>query len=156
MTISKFELYHGVVLSQIIRSPRINIKLLEKSDDFEWSAYEITDNQSTHKVFVKSTSNVRIGKKEVHYSSFTFSESDISKLREIETEKNLLICLVCADNEVCTLEWEDIDNTRLLFEKKSTSVIVSWNNNTRLHVKCRGKILEYTIPRNRLKTFNWS
>lgn len=156
MALSKFELYHGVVLSQIIRSPRISVKMLEKSDDFEWSAYEITDNSITHKVFVKSTSIVRLGRKEKHYSSFTFSEADIIKLREIDTGKNLLVCLVCADNEVCTLEWEDIDNMRLLFEKDVASVIISWRINSRLHVKCRGKVLDYTIPRNRLKIFSWS
>lgn len=156
MSIPKFELYHGVVLSQIIRSPRISVKLLEKNSNLEWSAYEITDNEITHKVFVKSTSNVRKGRKEKRYSSFTFSASDIIKLRQIESSKNLLVCLVCADNEVCTLGWEDIDNMRLLFEKTSTSIIVSWRENTSLHVKCRGEVLGYTIPRNRLKTFNWS
>ncbi len=155
MSISKFELYHGVVLCQIIRSPRVSVKLLEKSSTFEWSAYEISDNQITYKVFVKSTSNVRVGRKGRHYSSFTFTVSDISKLRQIETGKNLLICLVCADQEVCTLEWQDIDLMRLLFEKQVTSVIVSWNKNTRLHVKCRGKHLGYTVPRNRLALYNW-
>lgn len=156
MPISKFELYHGVVLCQIIRSPRVSVKLLEKSDTFEWSAYEITDNQITYKVFVKSTSGVRIGRKSKHYSSFTFTESDILKLRQIETDKNLLVCLVCADQEVCTLEWQDVDMMRLLLEKEVTSVIVSWNKNTRLHVKCRGNPLSYTIPRNRLELYNWS
>ncbi len=156
MAISKFELYHGAVLCQIIRSTLVNVKLLEKSDDFEWSAYEITDNHITHKIFVKSTSGVRIGRKGRHYSSFTFTESDIVKLREIQTDKNLLICLVCADQEVCTLEWHDIDLMRLLFDKEVASVIVSWNSNTRLHVKCRGTTLGYTIPRNRLKLYNWS
>lgn len=156
MPISKFELYHGVVLCQMIRSPRISVKLLEKSNNFDWSAYEISDNQITHKVFVKSTSNVRIGRKNRHYASFTFSDSDITKLRQIETDKNLLICLVCANQEVCTLEWHDVDLMRLLFEKGVASVIVSWNNNTRLRVKCRGKLLNYTIPRNRLELYNWS
>lgn len=155
MPISKFELYHGVVLCQIIRSPKVSVKLLEKSATFEWSAYEISDNQVTYKVFVKSTALVRVGRKNKHYSSFTFTESDIVKLRQIESDKNLLICLVCANQEVCTLEWQDIDLMRLLFEKQVTNVIVSWQKNTRLHVKCRGKLLNYTIPRNRLELYEW-
>jgi hypothetical protein len=156
MPISKFELYHGVVLSQIIRSPQISLKLLDKNTDIEWSAYEIFVKDITHKVFVKSTSNVRKGRKGIEYSVFTFSKSDILRLRRIESHKNLLICLVCANREICTLEWEDIDAMRLLFETTPTAVIVSWEKNTRLHVKCRGESLNYTVPRNRLKLFNWS
>jgi hypothetical protein len=33
MPLSQFELYHGAVLSQIIRNPRINVKLFERNDD---------------------------------------------------------------------------------------------------------------------------
>lgn len=156
MSISKFELFHGAVLSQIIRSPMISIKLLEKSADFEWGAYEISDNLITHKVFVKSCAKVRNGLKNKSYANFSFSEMDILKLRKIDTGKNLLVCLVCADKEICTLEWEDIDAGRLLFEKTSTNIVVSWTKGSSLRIKCRGKLLDTTIPRNRLKTFRWS
>jgi len=157
MSLSKFELYHGAVLLQIIRNPAVNIKLIDKSDDLEWSSYEVISKNTTHKVFVKSTSKVSISKSKspYYYAGFSFSISDINRLRKINEDRNLLICLVCADKEICTLNWSDIDELRLLFIKESASIRISWTNGSRLRIKCRGKELESTVPRNRLKMYNW-
>ncbi|MEI7603974.1 MAG: hypothetical protein WCJ19_03070 [bacterium] len=155
MATPQFELYHGIVLAQIIRNPKINIKLLERNNEFGWGAYEVSDNLITYRVFVKSSSQIRKTRKAGFSSAFTFSESDILRLRSLDINKHLLICLVCADQEVCTLESEDIDNSRLLMEKTSTNIIVYWSSNSRLHIKCRSEKLKYTIPRNKLINFNW-
>lgn len=156
MSTAQFELYHGIVLAQIIRSPKINLKLLERNNEYGWGTYEVIDNQTIHRVFIKFTSQVKKSRKGSSYCQFTFSVDDINKLRQIETDRNLLICLVCSDEEVCTLEWEDIDEARLLFEKVDTSISVSWTKNSSLHVKCRREEISRTVPRNRLKNFNWT
>lgn len=132
MALGQFELYHGAVLAEIVRNPKINLKLIERNTDHGWGAYEVIDNATIHRVFIKSTSQIRKGRKGSCACTFTFSESDIKKLRQIEADRNLLICLVCSDAEICTLEWADIDELRLLFETTVAGVGVYWNKNTSL------------------------
>lgn len=155
-TTAQFELYHGAVLSQIIRNPLINLKLIERNDSYGWGAYEVTDNSTTHRIYIKWTSQITNRRKGESVCNFTFNEIDIDKLRSIDISRNLLICLVCSDKEICTLEWGDIDDLRLTLERTPANISVSWGPNTSLHVKCRGLELSRTIPRNRLKTFDWS
>ena len=155
-TTAQFEFYHGIVLSQIVRNPLINLKLIERSDSYGWGAHEVTDNALTHRIYVKWTSRIAKYRKGENVCSFTFSETDIDKLRSIDISRNLLICLVCSDKEICTLEWGDIDDLRLTLERTPANISVSWEPSTSLHVKCRGLELSRTIPRNRLKTFDWS
>ena len=42
MALLFFELYHGAVLSQIVRNPEINLKLFERNSNDGWSIYKIT------------------------------------------------------------------------------------------------------------------
>ena len=156
MPIANFEKYHGPVLAQIVRSPKINLKLLERREGYEWGVYEVIDNQAVHRIFVKYREQVRSGIKGKKSCTFIFPESDIKHLREIDSTKNLLICLVCGDQEICVLEWSEIDNSRLLLEKTAASVTVSWITGSSLHIRCRNKKLGSSIPRNRLKEYNWS
>jgi len=153
MSLAQFELYHGAVLSQIVGNPKINVKLFERNSDHGWGAYEVTDNATTYRVIIKSTSQIRKGRRGGCACAFTFSEADIERLRAIHT--NVLVCLVCSDEEICTLTIEDIDALRISMEKSACSVSVTWARDTGLHVKCRGIELGRVIPRNRLKNFEW-
>lgn len=154
MSLAQFELYHGAVLSQIIGNPKVNVKLFERNSDHGWGAYEVSDNETTYRVVIKATAQVRKGRKGNCACVFTFSQADVDRLRKIEVDRHLLICLVCSDAEICTLEWGDIDRLGLLMDKSACSVSVSWAPNTGLHVKCRG--VELVVPRNKLKNFEWA
>lgn len=157
MSLLKYELYHGAVLLQVIKNPSISVKLIDKNDNLEWSAYEVISDDTIHKIFVKVSGKVCLSKskKPYYYTGFTFNESDIIKLRSIKDDRNLLICLVCADKEICTLNWKDIDDLRLFSKKEATSIRVSWHEKSSIRVKCRGIKLNRTVPRRRLKDYNW-
>ena len=80
-TTAQFELYHGAVLSQIIRNPLINLKLIERNDSYGWGAYEVTDNSTTHRIYIKWTAQITNRRKGESVCNFTFNEIDIDKLR---------------------------------------------------------------------------
>lgn len=148
-----FELYHGAVIIQILRNPGKSIKLFEKSPDYSWSEYEISDNLGNYKVFIKSTSNVT-RRKNNDRCNFTFSSADIARLKDI-CETNVIICLVCEKEAICTLTWEDVDELGFLRSKEQCSLSVSWTKGSSLSVKCQGKELSHKIARNRLEKFEW-
>ena len=42
MSLSKFELYHGAVLTQVVRNPEMSLKLIERdSKKHSWGMYNI-------------------------------------------------------------------------------------------------------------------
>lgn len=47
MALSFFELYHGAVLSQIVRNPEINLKLFERNSNDGWSIFKVTDKKQS-------------------------------------------------------------------------------------------------------------
>lgn len=149
-----FELYHGAVIIQILRNPGKSIKLFEKTPEYSWGEYEIADNLSNYKLFIKSTSNI-ITRKDNYRATFTFSDEDIKRLRDI-CETNVLICLVCEKHVICTLTWEEIDELGFLRCKEQCSISVSWSKGSSLCVKCKGVELSHKIARNRLEKFEWA
>lgn len=151
MALSKFELYHGAVLSQMVRSKGISLKLFERNEQHGWGEYEVSDNHFSYRVIIKATATVKKTRKGFS-ANFTFSAEDINRIRSVGS---ILVCLVCADQEICTLEMEDIQALGLLRKVASCNVIVSWEKGTALHVKSKLETLGYTIPRNRLKTYSW-
>ncbi|MCK4798737.1 MAG: hypothetical protein KAT05_15275 [Spirochaetes bacterium] len=152
MALSKFELYHGTVLSQIVRSRGISLKLFERHEQHGWGEYEVSDNHFSYRVIIKSSATVRTTRKGFA-ANFTFSAEDINRIRNVPG--SILVCLVCADQEICTLEMEDVHALGLLRKAEACNVIVTWSKGTALHVKSKLEKLNYTIPRNRLKTFSW-
>jgi len=152
MALSGFELFHGAVLSQIVRSKGISLKLFERHEQHGWGEYEVSDNHFSYRVMIKSTSSIRKTKKGFA-SNFTFSAEDIKRIRK--TEGSILVCLVCGEQEICTLEMEDVHALGLLRKEEASNVIVSWSKGSALHVKSKWETLKHTIPRNRLKNFQW-
>ncbi len=148
-----FEFYHGAVMIQILRNSGKSAKLFEKTSEHSWGEYEVSDSDGVYKVFVKSTSNVS-RRKEKSRCNFTVSYTDISRLRSV-CETNVLICLVCEREAICTLTWEDIDELSFLRCKTACSISVSWEKSSSLTVKCQNKELSHKIPRNRLENFEW-
>jgi len=155
MSISNIELYHGAVLTQIIRNPDISIKLFERNSEEGWGAYYVFDNLKQYLIYIKYTTNVSIGKKKKR-STFTFSPEDIVRIKRHLGEREIMVCLVCGAEEICLLDERDLDELELLDNHSSfVAVSVSWEKGTSLSVKSRGRELSHKVPRNRLKNFAW-
>lgn len=153
MPISKFEMYHGAVLTQVTRHPEMSLKLIERDKEkHSWGMYSISAGKSDYVIFIKSTSKINKGK--LNYSNFTFSTQDIDRLKK-QTNDNIIICLVCHDEHICCLEKQDIDELRLLDSNKSCRVSVYWKKGSELTVKSAFAELGHKVPRSSLKNYEW-
>jgi hypothetical protein len=54
MAISDFEMYHGAVLTQIVRNPDVSLKLIERdSKKYAWGMYGVSSGKKDYVIFVK-------------------------------------------------------------------------------------------------------
>ena len=155
MSISKFEMYHGAVLSQVTRNPEMSLKLIERDKEKQsWGMYCVIAGKSDYILFIKSTSKINDGKK-FTYSNLTFSTNNLERLKKY-TSKEIIICLVCHDELICYLTKSDINELKLLDSCKSCRVTVYWNKGTGLTVGSTFAKLTHKISRSRLKNFEWT
>jgi hypothetical protein len=155
MALSNFELYHGAVLTQIVRNPSdVSLKLIERdSEKHGWGMYSIAAGSRDYILVVKSTSRIARGRK-FHYCNFTFSSTDIARIDKYET-KNLLIALVCKKELIGFLVKPEIDTLKILKKKKSCRVSVYWTKGSQLTVKSSFGEVPHKISRHALKHFKW-
>lgn len=156
MSISRFEMYHGSVLTQIVRNPKISLKLIERdSAKHSWGMYSIASGSKDYVIFIKSTSNIDKAKRtQEDYSGFTFALEHIERLKK-HLDKSLLVCLVCHDQIICLLTKSDIEELKLLESKKSCRIAVYWKSGSELRIQSPFAELSHKVARNRLKNYDW-
>ena len=154
MGLSEFELYHGAVLTQIVRNPSgVSLKLIERdSEKYGWGMYKIGAGTKDHILVVKSTTKVTKGRK--NYCNFTFSIGDINLIKKYES-KDLLIALVCHDNHICLLTKSDVISLKILESDKPCRISVYCTKGSQLAVKSTFAEIDHKIGRNSLKSFQW-
>lgn len=154
MGLSKFEMYHGAVLTEVVRNPEMSLKLIERdSEKHSWGMYSIISGNKDYVLFIKSTAQIRKGKKE-DSSKFTFSIEDIKRLKNV-LGKELIVCLVCHDEHICLLTKNDINDLKILDRDKTCGISVYWKERAELRIKSPFAELGHKVPRNRLKKFEW-
>lgn len=156
MGISPFEMYHGAVLTEVVRNPEISLKLIERdSEKHSWGMYSIASGRSDYVLFIKSTSKINFAKrKEEYYSNFTFSLEHIGRFKKY-SNKVMLLCLVCYDQNICLLTKTDIDELKLLESKKACRISVYWNPGSGLRIASSLAKLSHKVARNKLKNYDW-
>lgn len=156
MSLKNYELYHGAVLTQVVRNPDVSLKLIERDNEkLGWGMYRIITDKNDCILFIKSTSRKpNKGRNNIEYSNFTFSPDDIVRLNS-NFDKDLLLCLVCCDNHICLLTKDDIIELKIPESKKTCGVTVSWTKGSSLTVKSKLAKLERKIARNALKNYEW-
>lgn len=155
MAVSKFELYHGIVLAQMVRHPKINVKLISRDENQHWAFYDVMDNQDEYVVYMKYASKPANVESKRRYN-FTFTPQDISRIKqEMQGNKKILVCLVCGNEEVCLLMKEDLDELELWGIENNRNLAVTWVKNSKLTVKSGGRELSHKIARDRLRSFKW-
>ncbi len=153
MSISAFEMYHGIVLSQVVRNTKTSLKLIEKKEDQAWGAYKVMDNVNEYLLYVKYSSKDTNTEKRKRFN-FTFTPEDMKRI-ERDRKDHVLVCLVCGREEVCVLTEKDLDELELWNIDKTRNVSVYWVKGSSLSVRSKGRDLPYKIPRNRLRNFEW-
>jgi hypothetical protein len=109
MPIKQFELFHGAVLTRLMRNKRpMTLRLIETNVNDLWAVYVIND---VFAILIKYSANPQSGKGSARFWQFTFPETQLTQLRE----PGMHIALVCgAENlsdkkmEICLVEAEDM------------------------------------------------
>lgn len=156
MSVREFELFHGAVVTKIVRSDRpMTLRMIETKPGESWSAYTVNGEIT---LILKHSATPRPLKRErgSFRWQFTLSPEQIQQL----SEANSWLALVYgsprigkkAPMEICLLPPEDIER---LVEKSSLeqqSVYVKYSKGKSLRV-ASAKSEEFVVPRNRLDTW---
>lgn len=156
MPIREFELFHGAVLTKIVRSDRpMTLRMIETKPGESWSAYTLNGEIT---LILKHSTTPRPLKRERGSTrwQFTLSAEQIQQL----SGANSWLGLVCGSPkigkkspmEICLLDPNEIDR---LVDKSSLvqqSILVKYLPGKSLRVSST-KSKEFVVPRNRLDTW---
>ncbi len=99
MPIRDFELYHGALLTKLVRSDRpITLRMIETDADDCWSAYTV-DDLATVYAKVRGHGNFSESDKSVEWV-FTFQPRHLDDLRRLSEQGDVYLALVCANHSL--------------------------------------------------------
>jgi hypothetical protein len=96
MTIKQFELYHGAVLTALVRSDRpVTLRMIETRPSEAWAVYTLNDEVD---LYVKYSTAVRALRTRPGAFSWTFvfGSDEVLRLSELRAEREVYAALVCA------------------------------------------------------------
>ena len=99
MPIRDFELYHGALLTKLVRSDRpITIRMIETDANECWSAYTIDDTATIYTKY-RGHGNFYEKDKSVKWT-FSFQPRHLDDLRRLSEQNDLYVALVCANHRL--------------------------------------------------------
>ena len=134
MSIKDFELYHGIVLTKIVRNDNpVSLRMIETNKDEAWSAYRIND---TTFLYIKYRTRPRKTKRPKGLSwVFIFGEDELQQIKNLKKHNPVYLALVCIDkapNSICLLEPTEIEQCIDLNVKGSQNITVLYQRNKNL------------------------
>lgn len=157
MPVREFEMFHGAVLTKLVRGDRpLTLRLIETRPEDSWSTYRVNDEVG---VLVKHSVRPRTLKREEGAVAwqFVFSAEQMEQLRQPET----WVALVCGstnfgarDMEVCLLAPSQVATLTDLTDGGQQSVTVKRLPGRSLRVGSARAAEALVVPRNRLD--DWS
>ncbi len=160
MSVHEYELFHGIVLTKIVRSDRpITLRMIETRPSDEWSVYTLNDQIE---LFIKYTTAQRSNARDSGGKtwSFGFSLDQVTKIAKLKQTKDLYIALVCGgvnikkdEMQVCLLLPEEIEEIFNLQEPQNRSITLKSIPSQQYTLFVDRKEWRRKIPRNRLD--NW-
>ena len=99
MSIKDFELYHGALLTKLVRSDRpITIRMIETETSECWSVYTIDDVVA---IYTKSSGHGEFNEKDKSVKwTFTFPPKHLDDLRRLSEQNDVHLALVCANHSL--------------------------------------------------------
>jgi hypothetical protein len=139
MAIDLFELFHGAVLTKLLRSGRpVRLCMVETNPREYWSAYKLNDEVT---LYIKYSTNPQDRKKDALVWIFTFSIANMGEIRRLHQEQQVYFALVCGDKDigsnsmqVCFLEPEEFERCADLEEDGSRTISVKYLPGKKLRV----------------------
>ena len=138
MSIKEFHLFHGAVLTKLIRSGKpVSLSLIETKPEDSWAAYTINDEVD---IFMKySTSPHFLKRGEGGYSwVFVFNPDQLGQLKGIKAKRPVYIALVCGHKsvkqgrmEICFLNPAEIVQVLDFENATQQSITVRYNTSAK-------------------------
>jgi len=122
------ELFHGAVLTRLIRKDRpISLNIIEFNADKSRSGYILTDDDGDKPLYIKHSKGSALTPKGYKKSwQFTFSEEHLKEIQELfEDYGHVNIVLVCGAK---TIGAEDTYTALLSYDKLEQCVDITGNN----------------------------
>jgi hypothetical protein len=157
MSVHEFELFHGVVLTKLVRSDRpMTLRLIETSANEAWVAYTIN---TTATLFMKHSTKSRVLKREKALSwSFVFSPKDLAQIKE--RGGNAYVALICGlkkvqvpKMEICFLTAEQVNQLLDTEDSRQQAVTVKAATRKRLRVSSSRIESELLVPQSALESW---
>jgi len=125
--VKEFELFHGIVLTKLVRSDRpTSLRLIETDPSRAWAAYTVNDEVTLYVKYRASSRSLSRGEGGRSWT-FVFSTSELAKIRAMAPDTRVHLVLVCGQKQiqsgdcgmhVCLLT---PDQRKQLIDMKSTS-----------------------------------
>lgn len=152
MSIKEFELYHGAVITQLLRSESpLTLRMIETKPTEAWSTYIINDEVN---LVIKHSLSPRISKKSNQITwQFIFSIDQIRQLNSANTWSSLVCASKDLSNkfmEICLIDLSQINDLLDISSLKQQSILVKRIDGKSLRVTSRRIEHEILIPKNRL------
>ncbi|MEW5873065.1 MAG: hypothetical protein AB1894_27650 [Chloroflexota bacterium] len=158
MSVKEFEIFHGIVLTKLVRCERpVALSLIETRGD-EWACYKI--NEAVF-LFVKhSTSRRKVSRGGGGYSwSFVFNVGQMQQMAAKAKEMQVYIALVCGNKsfdtemQVCLLEPSELHGLLDFSVSVQQAITVRYHpgKNLRIFKDRKEKLL---VPQGRLDTWD--
>ena len=113
--IKNFELFHGAVLTKLMRNTRpLTLRLVQTRPDDNWAVYTLNDEID---IFIKHCTSPRENiRAEGGLSwTFTFNQEHIKELRELKEKRPISLALVCGQKnlsdgrmEICLIKPDEL------------------------------------------------
>ena len=141
MAIKQFQLFHGAVLTQLVRNDRpLTLRMIETHPDDAWAVYTINDQVD---LFIKHCASPRGLTRQRGASrwQFVFSPEQIAQLRALAAEREVHSALVCGrrdlkegDMHVCLLNMKELVQLIDLESASTQSITVKYLPGKKLRV----------------------
>lgn len=115
MSVRDFELFHGAVLTKLLRSEKpVSLRLIETRPGQNWSTYTLNDTVDLFVSHSKSPRSVSRGGGGTSWS-FVFSANQLRQMNPVSRGRSVYVALVCGkatlspgDMEVCLLDPDQV------------------------------------------------
>lgn len=156
MAIKQFELFHGAVLTKLLRSDRpVTLRMIETRPGEAWAVYTINDEVD---LFVKYSITARkLTRRQGALSwTFVFSPEQISQIRKLQAERDVYAALVCGRKDIktgglqtCLLRPDELEHLLDFNDASQQSLTVRYVPRKKLRVYS-GHRVELLVAQNAL------
>jgi len=98
--VKEFELFHGIVLTKLLRSEKpTTLRMIETNPQQAWAAYDINDEVTLYVKYRTGPHTLSRGQGGQSWA-FAFSSSELEKIRSLEGERQVYLALVCGKKSI--------------------------------------------------------